>query len=235
METFQTNKLSQVEASYLAGDISESEYLFQIDPSSPQGREYAGGLRRSWAILLMVFSGLGAFASIALLYEEYIHSRYPLAALGCTLNSKLSCADAFDAWQGHLLFGIPNAVPGLLAFICLLGISGYLLIGGTLPYKLWRLLLGGLGAGMILVFWFLYTSLMVFQALCPFCLMVWAAVISLFWLVLAVVLRQKLSFDNPSKSAIKLVIRFWFLIALMELVFLAAIIFSRLGLAVLGL
>lgn len=230
----ETSALSQLEASYLAGEITESEYLFYSDFISPKKMEMAGGLRRSLGVLLILFSLVGVFASAALLYEEYIHFHYPLARLGCTLNAKISCADAFDAWQGHLFFGIPNAGPGLIIFFILVGLSGYLIMGGTLPRLLWLSLMVGLAAGMALVFWFLYISLVVFQALCPFCLLVWAAVINLFWMVLAIVLRQKITLDNRGNIGFRLVIRFWYLIALIEMLLIAVVIFSQLGLAVLG-
>lgn len=93
----------------------------------------------------------------------------------------------------------------------------------------------GLAGGMGLVFWFLSVSLTVFHALCPFCLIVWATVINLFWLVLAVVLRQQLSPDNLPKTGFRFVIRFWFLLALIEILLIAIVIFAQLGFAVLGL
>ena len=63
---------------------------------------------------------------------------------------------------------------------------GLALLGGArLPSWMWRLLSLGMAAAAVWILWFQYTSIFVEGALCPYCIVTWAAAIPLIVHVLA--------------------------------------------------
>lgn len=140
-----------------------------------------GWLDKYIGYLLVGTGGLGAFASFMLVVEEYHFLRYPGVALGCDLNPLLSCGAAMDTWQGHVLFGVPNAVFGLMLFTAIATLGIALLSGSQLKRWLWQAIYGGFAFGLLFVGWFIYQSIYVLEHLCPFCMVMWVAVIIGFW------------------------------------------------------
>ena len=135
---------------------------------------------RTMAWVLTIFGAVGFFASFALAVEKFLKLANPDHIASCTLNIFLDCADAMGSAQGAI-FGFPNPLLGVAAFpvVITLGVLG--LTGVTWPHWIWLALLAGTTLGLILIGFLIYTSIHVLIKLCPYCLVVWAAMIPLFW------------------------------------------------------
>ncbi|MDO4242623.1 MAG: vitamin K epoxide reductase family protein [Actinomyces sp.] len=135
-----------------------------------------GGVPRSYAWLLVVCSLLGIGASWELIRAQITLLREPLAELTCDVNPLVSCGDSLNVWQGNLL-GVPNSFVGAMAFAVLLAVGLLLASGWSLPRWMWWGLSAGCLGGVVFVAWFLGQSLLVFDKLCPFCMVIWAVTI----------------------------------------------------------
>lgn len=72
---------------------------------------------------------------------------------------------------------------GLAGFGTLAGLGLALAAGARFPRRLWQLLWAGLAAGFAFTAWLIGQCLYVIGALCPWCAVVWAVMIPLFWYV----------------------------------------------------
>ncbi|MFI6942700.1 vitamin K epoxide reductase family protein [Streptomyces sp. NPDC050418] len=138
--------------------------------------------------LIVLAGALGTLASAVLTYDRIETLANPAFVPACSVSPVVSCTDVMDTWQGNLL-GVPNMLLGLPAFAVLLGLGLALLSGAALPRRLWLAVQAGATAAFVLVIWLLTQSLYVIGALCPWCLLVWAVVLPLFWYVTAHCLR----------------------------------------------
>lgn len=147
--------------------------------------ERAGGASLETALTILITGALGLLSSVMLILSELTYFQNPNASLICDVNPLIGCSKYFDAWQGHLFFGMPNAMFGAMFFAGILALGLVPVSGGTLHRWLWVATLAGAGAGMAWVVWFGYQSYVVNRSLCPFCLGAWIATIPLFVTLLA--------------------------------------------------
>ncbi len=134
----------------------------------------------AWCMLL--FSILGAVASAELLWSEIELVGDPEATLVCDVNLLIGCSDSLLSWQAHLLT-LPNSLFGLVAFSALATLAVLQVSKIALPKWIWAALMAGALAGLGLVVFFLVQALTNFRTVCPFCALVWAATLALFWLI----------------------------------------------------
>lgn len=85
-----------------------------------------------------------------------------------------------DSWQGSVL-GFSNPIIGLSAFAAPIAVGAALLSGARFAPWFWVLYQVGLLGGFILVSWLQYQSIFVLGTLCPWCMVVWVAMIPLWW------------------------------------------------------
>lgn len=161
-----------------------AEELALLDPTRPSDHQRAGGAPASFAALVLALALIGLFASVQLVLAELDYARDPGAALSCDINPVIGCGGSIAAWQGHLLFGIPNALLGAGAFGGLAGIAVAFLAGARVARWMWRLLSVAVLGGFAFVAFFVQQSLTAIGTLCPYCMVTWAAVIPLTFAVL---------------------------------------------------
>ncbi|MFG3283993.1 vitamin K epoxide reductase family protein [Streptomyces sp. NPDC048111] len=137
---------------------------------------------RGTALLLLIGGLLGTLASTALTVDRVRALEDPAFSPGCDINAVLSCGDVMEAWQSDVL-GFPNTLLGIAAFAALAALGLALLAGAAFPRWLWFAVLGGVTAGFAFTVWLIGQCLYVIGALCPWCLLVWAVMIPLFWYV----------------------------------------------------
>ncbi|WP_265522088.1 vitamin K epoxide reductase family protein [Oerskovia flava] len=135
---------------------------------------------RTTGWLLVVLGAVGFAGSLALVIERFLKLLDPDHVASCTLNVFIDCGAAMDSWQGSLL-GFPNPVIGVAAFPVVVTTGVVLLAGARLPRWYWLALLGATTVATGLVVFLVWTSLYALGALCPYCMVVWAAMIPLFW------------------------------------------------------
>ncbi|MFE2289273.1 vitamin K epoxide reductase family protein [Streptomyces sp. NPDC059443] len=137
---------------------------------------------RGLALLVLIGGLIGTLASGVLTYDRIRTLEDPLFTPGCNVNAVLSCGDVMTTWQGNLL-GFPNMLLGIAGFAGLAGLGAALVAGAVFPRWLWRGLWAGVAAGSGFTVWLISQCLYVIGALCPWCMIVWAVMIPLFWYV----------------------------------------------------
>ena len=125
------------------------------------------------------------WASFSLVTAERAMLQNPGGKLSCDLNPLIGCSGFFNSDYNTLFFGAPNALFGLMFFSGVVALGLALLGGARLPSWMWRLLSLGMAAAAAWILWFQYTSIFVEGALCPYCIVTWAATIPLIVHVLA--------------------------------------------------
>ncbi|GED11828.1 vitamin K epoxide reductase family protein [Cellulosimicrobium cellulans] len=135
---------------------------------------------RAMGWLLVVLGAIGLAGSAALAIEKFLKLADPNHVPSCSLNALLDCGDAMDSWQGALL-GFPNPLLGIAAFPVVITTGVVLLAGARLPRWYWLSLLGGTTLGMGLIVFLIWTTMYEISAMCPYCMVVWFAMLPLFW------------------------------------------------------
>ncbi|MEU8779780.1 vitamin K epoxide reductase family protein [Streptomyces sp. NPDC048606] len=152
-----------------------------MTPAAPHATPDTREDRRT-GLALLLGGLLGTLASGVLTYEHLRSLADPAFVPGCDVNAVIGCGDVMTTWQGNLL-GFPNMLLGLAGFAALAALGAALAAGAALPRLLWRALWTGLAAGFAFTAWLIGQCLYEIGALCPWCALVWAVVIPLFWYV----------------------------------------------------
>ncbi|MDU4244986.1 MAG: vitamin K epoxide reductase family protein [Varibaculum cambriense] len=161
-----------------------------------------------------------------------MHRSQPDRGLGCSINNVVDCRGAMESATGHLLFGIPNSIFGIIAF-AVLNVAGiYLLCGGRVPKWGLSIFVLGTSAGLGAVLFFLATSVFQLRSLCPYCFLTWVATIFLAWLSYALWVRTTASPTRPLNGARRLVVGYWWLGALLSVAIVVTVLFAAFGLQI---
>lgn len=139
---------------------------------------------RPLAIGLLVGGLVGLVAAAVLLIERIRLAEDSSYVPTCSINPVLSCGNVMESAQASLL-GFPNPVIGVAAFPVVVATGAALLAGARLARWYWAGLQVGVTVAMAFVAWLVFQSLYRIGALCPYCMVVWAVVIPLFWYVTA--------------------------------------------------
>ncbi|MCF8555185.1 MAG: vitamin K epoxide reductase family protein [Candidatus Nanopelagicales bacterium] len=137
---------------------------------------------RQTAWILIVGGVIGIVASIELIIQKISVLSNPDFVPNCDINPVLSCGSVINTEQASL-FGFPNPVLGVIGFTIVIMFGALLFTGVELPRSMWVGLNLGALAGMFFVIWLVGQSLYVIGALCPWCMVVWAVTIPIFWQV----------------------------------------------------
>lgn len=139
---------------------------------------------RATGWVLLVGGLLGFIAAFELIVEKVALLKDPNYSLNCDINPVLSCGSVINTAQAEV-FGFPNPIIGIASFSVVLTFAVLLLAKVELPRWIWL----GLNAGALLGFgfvgWLVWQSLYSIGALCPWCMVVWASTIPIFWQVTA--------------------------------------------------
>ena len=145
-------------------------------------QEINSGSYRQTAWILAVGGIIGIFASIELIIQKIAVLIDPDFVPNCDINPILSCGSVISTEQASL-FGFPNPVLGVIGFTIVIMFGALLFTGVEMPRLMWLGLNFGALAGMVFVIWLVSQSLYVIGALCPWCMVVWAVTIPIFWQV----------------------------------------------------
>ncbi|SER05378.1 Uncharacterized membrane protein [Lentzea xinjiangensis] len=137
-------------------------------------------MNRIVAGVLAVGGAVGLLASAVLTIEKIALLKDPFYVPTCSINPVLSCGSIMTTPQAEL-FGFPNPLLGIAGFAVVTTLGVVLLTGVELPSWIWIGLQVGTTAGVLLVHWLIYQSLYEIGALCPYCMVVWAVTIPIFW------------------------------------------------------
>lgn len=130
---------------------------------------------------------IALLAALQLLLEKIELWKNPDYIPSCSWNPLFSCQGPMESWQSAALF-IPNPVLGAMGFTGLI-IVAITALFTTLPKLYWKFYLAGITFAYGYIFWLITQSLYDIQALCIYCMVVWAMVIPIFWLSLTTYLK----------------------------------------------
>jgi uncharacterized membrane protein len=149
-------------------------------------------LESNWKLLARIFviaGAIGWFASVALLVERVQSLQDPTKNPSCDISPFVSCGALFDRWQASL-FGFPNALLGVAGFVVPIVIGVGIFAGAQFKNWFWRSAVIGIGVAWIFITWLFTQSIYNIGVVCPYCLVVWAATIPMWWTVLIVTIVQ---------------------------------------------
>ncbi|WP_240519650.1 vitamin K epoxide reductase family protein [Amycolatopsis antarctica] len=135
---------------------------------------------RTVAWILTIGGAVGSLAATLLLIEKVALLADPSYIPSCSLNPILSCGSVMNTPQAAV-FGFPNPILGVLGFPIVTTIGVLLLAGSRVPRWVWLGLQLGATFGVVFVHWLFVQSVYRIGALCPYCMIVWAVTIPIFW------------------------------------------------------
>lgn len=145
-------------------------------PPSPSNETSTG--RTAW--LLVAGGAIGLTAAFTLLVEKIALLEDPDYVPSCSINPILSCGSIMRTDQAEA-FGFPNPIIGVAGFAVVVTIGMAMLAGARFRRWFWVGLQAGVTFGIIFVHWLIFESLYRIDALCPYCTVVWAVMIPMFW------------------------------------------------------
>ena len=144
---------------------------------------------RAMGILLSVLSAVALLAAFQLSLDKIRILENPGYTPACNFSILMSCKSVISSEQAGA-FGFPNPFMGLIGFAIILAIGVAAASRVTVPRWYWVGALLGLTFAAGFVHWLAYQSIFEIQVLCPWCLVVWATTIPMFWYTLLYVLAK---------------------------------------------
>lgn len=146
---------------------------------------------RALAVFWIIAGAAGWIVSF-LLYLEYVGQlTHADPIVSCTFSVVVSCGPNLLSPGGNLL-GFSNSIIGITMFLGPVFAGVGALAGGAVARWYWRAFMAFVGAAFVLVHVFAWRSVFEYGVLCPWCMVVWLAVIPLFWATFAWALRAGL-------------------------------------------
>ena len=139
----------------------------------------AAFLARAIGWILAAAGAIGLLAAFTLTVEKIRLLEDPDYIPTCSINPILSCGSVMSTPQAEA-FGVPNPLLGIAGFAALTALAVALLAGARFPRWLWLAIQAGLTFAVVFVHWLIFQSLWRIGALCPYCMVVWAATIPAF-------------------------------------------------------
>lgn len=168
---------------------------------------------RGFGAALFLLGALGLYAAFALTVDKIRILEDPTFVPSCDLSPVLSCGSVMVT-DAASAFGFPNPVLGLVGFSVVVTLGVVLATGSRLPVWIMAGLATGGWVGVGLIHWLVFQSLYRINALCPWCMVVWAVTIPLAVWSTLIALRQVT--DSGVVRALwsvrYLVVLFWYLL-----------------------
>lgn len=161
-------------------------------------------LERTLPWILAVGGLIGFIAAFVLTIERIELLINPNYIPTCNVNPLISCGSVMKTEQARV-FGFPNPIIGIFSFAIVTTIGMALLAGATFKRWFWLGLQAGTIFGLGFVHWLFYQSVYNIGALCPYCMVVWAVTIPIFWYVTLYNLRTGVI---PTPKSLKGVVAF---------------------------
>jgi uncharacterized membrane protein len=146
----------------------------------PAANSFIASKTLAW--VLIIGGTLGWIGAFLLTLERLHVAENPDAVLGCDVASFISCKSVMLSWQAKL-FGFPNPLIGLGAFVAPLVVGVAVLAGARFAAWFWQIFTGGLFLGFVFVLWLFDQAVFDIGALCPYCMVAWLGMIPMFWTV----------------------------------------------------
>ncbi|GAA5151904.1 hypothetical protein GCM10025768_19070 [Microbacterium pseudoresistens] len=142
-----------------------------------------------YAIWLIIASIAGWWAAFQLTIEKFALLENPDAQLSCNFSVVLQCGENLSSWQGSV-FGFPNPIIGLTAWVAPIVVGVALLAGARFSTWFWSLFGLGITGAFVFVCWLISQSIYQLATLCPWCMVTWAVTIPTFFATVVHLLRS---------------------------------------------
>lgn len=179
-----------------------------------EGEEGSGAAvpSRAWGVGLVALGLVGLVSALVITVDKIKLLQDPSFKPACDLNPVVSCGSVMQSDQAAA-FGFPNPIIGLVGFSVVVTLG--VLLAARVPLPRWVLVGLALGAslGLGFVHWLAFQSLFRINALCPWCLAVWAVTFPI-WLWSALI-ALRASTAGPVLRGVwsvrYLLVAFWYL------------------------
>jgi uncharacterized membrane protein len=151
-----------------------------------------------FAIFLIVAGVIGWFAAFDLTIEKIQTLMNPDYSPSCDISPLVQCGVNMSSAQGSV-FGFPNPIIGVAAFVAPILVGTAILAGARFAKWFWILFNLGVLGGIIFVAWLISQSIFVLGTLCPYCMVVWSVMIPMFFYVTVFNLKEG-HFGNSGAS-----------------------------------
>ncbi len=139
--------------------------------------------------LLLILSGIGLVASLALTYDKIQTLKDPTYESACSINPVLSCGSVMATEQASLL-GMPNTIFGVMGYVALMTLAVAMIAGARFKRWLWLIIQAGAAIGVVFMHYLFFQGVFRINAICPYCFVVWMVTIPIFWYVTLYNVRQ---------------------------------------------
>ncbi|WP_239003621.1 vitamin K epoxide reductase family protein [Nocardia panacis] len=123
-------------------------------------------------MLILGFAGWSA--SLTLTIERFRLLTEPGYTPSCSIDPTISCGSIMASPQAAV-FGFPNPIIGVVGFSVVVTLGVLAVAGTAVPQWFWGSVALGAGLGVAFVGWLIFQALYRINALCPYCMVVWAA------------------------------------------------------------
>ena len=178
------------------------------------------------ALLFIVTGLVGLYGSFQLTIERFALIADPETKLSCDINPFVSCGPVIQSAQGSL-FGFPNPLIGLMAFVAPVAVGVALLAGARFARWFWILFNVGLLGAMVFIHWLMTQTVFVIGTLCPYCMLVWLVTIPLFWFGTVNNLGRNFGLPEGAASLFRAALPWTWLIVLINYLIIIAIILQH--------
>ena len=134
---------------------------------------------RPFGLFLVITGAVAWIASGILVLERIALYKDPDYVTSCDFNPWVSCGTVMKSTQAALL-GFPNPFLGIVGFGIVITIGMALLAGASLARWYWVGVQVGVSLAMVFIVWLWSQALYEINALCPYCMAVWAMMIPMF-------------------------------------------------------
>lgn len=137
-------------------------------------------MTKTTTISSIIFAVIAFIAATILTLEKIELWKNPDYVPTCSWNPLFSCQGPMNSWQSSVFY-VPNPILGMVGF-AIVAMFLAITLFTPLPKILWNFFLAGVTFCFGFIIWLLTQSVYDIQALCLYCMVVWVAVIPLFWL-----------------------------------------------------
>jgi len=161
---------------------------------------------KMFAVALIALASIGLASASILTIEKIELLKDPQRVTSCSFSPIVACSPVIASPQASAFDQIPNPIFGIFGFTAVFTAGMTILAGAErLKRPWWLALFGGTVFGVSFSVWLFNAGVYQIGALCLYCLSVWLVSLSLFWIILAEVLNQKIL--NINKSIDKFIIK----------------------------
>lgn len=139
-------------------------------------------LQKYYPWLLTIGGLIGLAAAFVLMVEKIEVLKNPSYTPTCNINPVIACGSVISTDQASA-FAFPNPILGLIGFAAVVVVGVTLLANRKFTNRAWywKSFWAGTLFGVGFIHWLAFQSIYNIGALCPYCMVVWAVTMPIFW------------------------------------------------------